>query len=382
MMPLGECERQPGAPQRALPGAHEVEVRGEAHLDPLLELDAEARAGLHAGRHRACRRRTAPGAPAVGRRGHRGARAVQVEWRMRLPRPRPLRAVGDTAREADVLEPTVIRDRGALGALLLAHQELLRDRRLDDVPRLVVVDRARHQLALGVEPEVAEHLHPGAVAQVLAPGVEAAAATEGRLHGLAEPAVTAREDALEQRGLRVAVLERDGFAPGRLAQHPEPAVELRGRELLRPRERRVRLGHVRRDARGDPEAAVALRAGALPRPGREVGDGPEVVVGLARQPAHEVELRAGVALARRGRDRAQQLLLGVVLVDHVAHPLAAGLWCERDRSFLLRRDAPRHLTRHVVRPGRGQRDLHARRAQLVRQRAHLLHDLRVVGGRQ
>src|SRR5262249_50695128 len=152
-----------------------------------------------------------------------------------------------------------------VGANLLADQELPGDGRLHDVPRLIEPGRALDELALGIQPEIAEDVEPDAELQVLAPRVEAAAAPVGFLDRGAETAVAAREHALEQRRFRVTILERHRLAVRRLPQHAEPAVQLRRPDLCGPGERRVRLGHVRRDAGGDAEVAVALVARALPR---------------------------------------------------------------------------------------------------------------------
>src|SRR5439155_7517831 len=112
MMPLGESERQPGAAQSPLPGAHEVEVREEPHAGALLETDPETCAGGHAARGRG-RAVPAPGrgTTAERRRRKRGEDLVQVQFRVRLLDPRPLVAVDDAAREADVLEPAVLDHR-------------------------------------------------------------------------------------------------------------------------------------------------------------------------------------------------------------------------------------------------------------------------------
>ena len=168
--------------------------------------------------------------------------------------------------------------------------------------------------------------------QVLAPRVEAAAAAVGALDHGAQPAVAAREHALEQAGLGVAVLERDRPALHRVAQQPQPAVELRRAHLRGPRERRVGLGDVRRHADRDAEALVAGVASGLPRAVAQLEDGAEIVVRLGGQSAHEVELGARVALARRRGHGGHELGLRVVLVDHVAHALAAGLGRQGDGS--------------------------------------------------
>src|SRR5215468_3576058 len=111
VVPLGESEWQPGTAQGPLPGAHEVEMRGEAHHGPLLELDPETGAGRDAARAGVVvsivmalerrRRRLPARAPAEGGRGGRGdGRGLrEIERTVRLLDPRPLRAVAHAARE-------------------------------------------------------------------------------------------------------------------------------------------------------------------------------------------------------------------------------------------------------------------------------------------
>src|ERR1051326_3113296 len=160
VMSLGESERQPGAAESPLPGAHEVQVREEAHAGALLELEPETCAGGHAARGRAG---TVPapgrGTTAERRRRKRGEDLLEVEIGMRLLDPGPLIAVDDAAREADVLEPAILEDRGLVGAELVAHEELLGDGGLDDVPGLIEVGRALDQGARGV---AAGRREPGA----------------------------------------------------------------------------------------------------------------------------------------------------------------------------------------------------------------------------
>src|SRR2546423_8650061 len=106
---------------------------------------------------------------------------------MRLLDPWPLVAVGDAARETDVLEAAVFEHAGLCGALLVADQELAGDRRLDDVPRLLEVAGALDEVALGVDAVRREHVEPLGVAQVLAPGVEVAATAGRALDHRAQP---------------------------------------------------------------------------------------------------------------------------------------------------------------------------------------------------
>src|SRR5258707_9393891 len=117
VMSLGEAERQSGAAQGPLPGAHEVEVRGESHLEPLFEHDAKTRTGLNPGRGGDPAARTA----AERRCGDRGPRALEIERCVRLLDPRTLRTLREPAREADVLETAVVGDCGLVSAARVAH---------------------------------------------------------------------------------------------------------------------------------------------------------------------------------------------------------------------------------------------------------------------
>src|SRR3954447_18913789 len=76
-------------------------------------------------------------------------------------------------------------------------------------------------------------------------------------------------------------------------------------------------------------AADVARPGHLAAGGddllRQVGDLQDVVVGLGRQAAHEVELDLAPARGVRGGHRVDQVLLGDHLVDDLADALAAAL---------------------------------------------------------
>jgi hypothetical protein len=121
-----------------------------------------------------------------------------------------------------------------------------------------------------------------------------------------------------------------------VAQLAQPVVDHLGRALARPLERGVRLGHeaADRDRAADvlpsrsprgPAAITFLARSAI---------GEHVLVGLGRQPAHEVQLHLPPAGRVGGRDGADQVLLGDHLVDHLAHPLGAALGRERQARAL------------------------------------------------
>ena len=170
---------------------------------------------------------------------------------------------------------------------------------------------------------------------MLAPAVEAAAVAPHGLDDLADAAVTAREQALDDAGLAVVVAEPDGRAVAlvgadRLAQLGQAGVGLLGAELRGPLERRVRLGHeaADRDGAADVAAARDLAAG-LDDPLGELGDLEHVLVGLGGQAAHEVELHLAPAGAVGRGDGVDEVLLGDHLVDHLADALGPALGRER-----------------------------------------------------
>ena len=66
-------------------------------------------------------------------------------------------------------------------------------------------------------------------------------------------------------------------------------------------------------------------AAGLDDPLGELGDLQHVLVGLGREPAHEVELHLPPAVAVGGGDGPDQVVLGDHLVDDLADPLAAAL---------------------------------------------------------
>src|SRR5687767_5199983 len=127
-----------------------------------------------------------PAEAGAGRNG--GASPCEVESRMRLLDPRALIAFHDAARETHVLETAVFGDGGLVRANLLAHQELLGDRGLDHAPRLIEIGGALHELALGIDAQLAEHVQPRPVAEVLAPRVETAPAPDRLLDRQTETA--------------------------------------------------------------------------------------------------------------------------------------------------------------------------------------------------
>ena len=90
-----------------------------------------------------------------------------------------------------------------------------------------------------------------------------------------------------------------------------------------------------------------LRLGQLDAAAGQVDDAEGVLVGLRGEPGEEVELHALPALAERGVDRGEEVLLGDQLVDHLAHAPRAGLGGERE----ARAAGPLDLGGHADREG-------------------------------
>ena len=147
------------------------------------------------------------------------------------------------------------------------------------------------------------------------------------------PAVAAREERLQVRlpralGLDVDARDRAERGP----QRTELPAQRRDRFHRLPLEGRPRLRHEGVDR--DEDAADAWPA-ARDQPGAdvlyEVHDAGDVGLGLRREPDHHVELERLDPASDEPLGRAQDLVLGEVLVDDPPHALRAGLGRDRDR---------------------------------------------------
>jgi hypothetical protein len=238
------------------------------------------------------------------------------------------------------------------------------------------------QLALGGN-------HPPVVGEVLAPPVEAPTVTPDGLDDPPDPPVAAREQALDDAGPAVVVAEADGRAVAavgadRLAQQRQPRVGLLGAELGGPLERRVRLGHEAADRDGAPDVRrPADLAPGLDDPLGELGDLQDVLVGLGRQPAHEVELHLPPAGGVRGGHRADEVLLGDHLVDDLADALGAALGGEgQPGASAVAGQLVGQVDVEGVDPGRRQRQARVGALVAVGQPLGHRRDLGVVGRAQ
>ncbi len=151
-----------------------------------------------------------------------------------------------------------------------------------------------------------------------------------------------------------------------------------------PLERRVRLRHEPADRhRAADVAGAGDVATGLDHLRRELGDLQHVLIGLRRQPAHEVELDLAPAGAVRGRDGPDQVLFADHLVDHAPQALGATLGREREagppavaRQFVGKRDVER-----IDACGR-ERQRGLRALVPIGESLRDVPDLAVVGGRQ
>ena len=131
-------------------------------------------------------------------------------------------------------------------------------------------------------------------------------------------------------------------------------------ELRAPLERRSSLGDKdrNRDRHRDRPAARLGHHGTakLQHVIGQVGDSHDVLIALAGKAHHEVELHAVPAGLEGCLGRTVQVLLGHVLVDDVAHTLAARLGRERQAALLFASDRLGHI--------------HAKRIQALRRNRH------------
>ena len=174
----------------------------------------------------------------------------------------------------------------------------------------------------------------------------------------------------------------------RHAQRPRARRQqlLLARDLLlavhrRPLERRVRLGDVGRHRRDHLRAAL-VAAPDLLHARRGLDDAEHVLVGLGRQPDHEVELHAREPAAEHAVRRFDDVLFGDVLRDHVAHALRPGLGRERQAPRAHAGHLAQQILVEAVRAQRRHRQRHPLGRQPRHRRLDQRRDARIVGRRQ
>ncbi len=144
----------------------------------------------------------------------------------------------------------------------------------------------------------------------------------------------------------------------------------------------VRLGDEPAD--GDRAADVVLTGDLAPLGDdvdRHVADLQDVLVGLGGQAAHEVQLHLTPAVAVRGGDRADQVLLRDHLVDDLAHPFGAALGGEGEAGAApVAGQLVGQVDVERVDAGRGQRQADLVVGVAVGEALGDVTDLAVVGG--
>ena len=230
-------------------------------------------------------------------------------------------AVGAVARRA--ARPGLRTQR----RLQLRAQEAGLDAAVDVAPGQGRVDgQLSMDVEIGVHARLVEGPVPEVELQLVAPAVEAAAEPEGRLDGVPNIAVAARQHALQQRRLDVVELDADPlFAAHSLEDGSLLFGQLLSRRHRQPLERCVRLGHEVGDGGGHVDALLERRDRL-----RELGDAGDVVVGFSRQADHEVEFDQPPAQLEGHSRGVEYLLLAYALVDRVAQALSARLGRDRE----------------------------------------------------
>src|SRR5213080_170268 len=253
------------------------------------------------------------------------------------------------------LDRAVGREHAGQRACQVLEEELPADARVEVVPGELLLERPSAEVELGVEAVRRHRRAPHLEAAVLRPAVEARPPPLRGLDDVGQAAVAAREDALEEREPGVVPAELDLPAAELVAQQRLADARLLERELPRPLEGRVRLGREGGDAGRHPEPPAGRGRDAR----RQLGDAAHVLLGLARKADHEVELQAPPAEIGKQACRTEQLLLAVLLLDHVAQPLRASLGREREARLPHAADLLQDARRERLDTGRGERDRHA-----------------------
>ena len=259
------------------------------------------------------------------------------------------------------------------GLLVLAGEEPILQPHVDVGPGQGGAERERAQVAAAVDPEVLESLLPDIEFELVVPGVEVRPAAIGPLQHVGERPVPAGEDALEHAGVGLVGAELHGAVrTGGVAEDLLLPGDLGERVHRGPLKGRVRLGHVGGDAHrhlGGAAAGGALAHRHRARAG--LHDAAHVVVGLGGQADHEVELHLPPAAGKDALGRLVELLLGDVLVHHVAHPRCARLRSEGEPGGAHLLDLVEQLGLEAI---SAQRRDAERDALLGEPARHLLHE--------
>ncbi len=286
----------------------------------------------------------------------------------------------DAAAKAVI--PAIVNHRADLAVAILLDEEVLVQAQADVIPGHDLVHAAfASRIPIWVQPLLGKGLHPGAVAELIAPGVELGAELPGALDDIGQAAVAAAEVGFHEGFARVVPVEMETDSAqavlqiGNLAAHGLFGLQ------RRPLEGRVRFGHQRADA----DAHLGLlahdaAADAHHRPG-QVGDGFHILIGLRGVADHEVHLDRRPAAAVNIFGGLEQVVGGDRLVDDITQAVGRGFGRKGEAA------APTSFLQQVHQVHRerfdaqaGQADAELVRAVLVHHRLDQLADVGVIAG--
>ena len=223
-----------------------------------------------------------------------------------------------------------------------------------------------------------ERLLPQFEPELLGPAIEPAACTIGRQQGRPEPAVAAREDAFQKRQPRVVPFELDAVAAQFAAQQALARLGFVQIHLPRPLERRMRF----RDEGRDAGRHLPLMFAGRGHLAAQLDDAEQVFLGLGRLAEHEIQFHALPAESEQQPRRVDQLVFLILLLDHVAQPLGAGLGRQREAGFPHAADLLQDVRRERVHARGRQRDRHFQVREAVHHRPQQRIHAAIVPGAQ
>ncbi len=200
---------------------------------------------------------------------------------------------------------------------------------------------------VGIDAANLGRLLPRFLLEQLGPRVETSTTSPRLLDPIGALTPAAAHDRLHEAGGRIVPTDADGTILHAVAQQGHAAPRLLRIDLAIPLERGLGLGNEQgaRDRNlkrttligGDDFAHVVKDALAQ---GRDTLD---IFVGLRGQANHEIQLATAPTRFDSCVKRPEQVLLGHILVDHVAQTLRAGLRGKGKAAFFRTRDQVGHL---------------------------------------
>ena len=225
-------------------------------------------------------------------------------------------AVADTAVAA-AFDAAVGGRLAPLRFFVFVQEKFPVEPRVDKIPRQGLPGSPFTQVLLETDSPFPEGLLPELEPELIAPAVETGAEPPGALHQVREPLIAPREEPLQEAHPGVVPLEADVavfHAPLEVGLFRQGLLET---DLADPLEGRVGLGDQGRKAEGDLPSAPFPHDTVC-----QVGNPLQVLLLLAGQADHEVELDGFPAPLVDAPGRGDQILLGVSLVDD--RPAGAG----------------------------------------------------------